>query len=299
MVEYRRARLDDAPHYDRIVRAAYNNLSRQRGFPETPPGPPNPFTAFTLAEEAEGCWVAEQNGMVIGVTAANLRSPLWYLAYLFVDPDSQETGIGGELLRRALTHGGQDAAMRGLITFAYNPVSISLYLRYGMLPVEPLYAQETTAAAVRERLAGREMLQHERVDSGDGAAGLLAAIDSSVLGIDRLNVHRYLLQLPGTVCHVFAAAGEPRGYAYVSTSGRVGPVAAAAPLSFERVLQTALLTAAASSAGMVSVTLPGSNGPAMRLAIEAGMRIATPMLLMASRRFGDLDCYAFHGPGLM
>jgi GNAT superfamily N-acetyltransferase len=299
MIRYRQATQGDTADFDRVVRAAYNALSRRHGFAEIPPGPPLSLPGFAIAEKGEGCWVAEEERAVVGVAIANRHEPLWCLATLFVDPVCQEAGVGRELLRRALAHGGHDAAIRALITFAYNPVSIGLYLRYGMLPVEPLYVQESAADAAQQRLAGREKMPSKTLTRGDGGAELLAAIDAPILGINRVNVHRYLLQLPGNVCYVFEAGGEPRGYAYISVAGRVGPVAAAAPLSFERVFETALIHAATTSRGQVSVLLPGSNGPAMRLAIEAGMRIVRPMLLMASRRFADLDRYAFHSPGIM
>lgn len=298
MIVYRRAALDDAPHYDRIVRAGYNDLSRKRGFDEIPPGPANPFTAFTIAEEGEGCWVAEDDGRVIGVAAANLRGPLWYLAYLFVDPACQEAGVGRELIGRALRHGGDTARLRALVTFAYNPVSISLYLRHGMLPVEPLYAQEVAGDIARQRLAGRAMLPSEILAPGEAGAKELGAIDASILGVERTNLHHYLLHAPGNLCQVFYAGGEARGYAYISAGGRVGPVAAAAPLSFERALETALIHAS-SSGGTLSVLLPGSNAGGMSVALAAGMRITIPMLLMATRRFGDLDRYAFNSAGLM
>lgn len=299
MIAYRPATPEDVLGIDRVFRAAYNELNRSRGFAELPPGPPNPFFAFAIAEEAAGCSVAEENGAIVGVSIASCRGPAWFLAFLFIDPACQAKGVGRRLIERALAHGGDKAGLRTLITFAYNPVAVSLYLRYGMLPLEPLYAFEAAAADLRERLAGGSPIARETAAPGAASAAPLAAIDGPILGMDRTRLHRFLLGAPGSICHLFRAEGAICGYAYVSASGRVGPVAAAAPLSFESVLDVALAQAAAVSRDRVSTVLAGSNAPAVAAVIGHGMRITTPLLLMASRRFGDLDRYAFHSPGLM
>ncbi len=76
-------------------------------------------------------------------------------------------------------------------------------------------------------------------------------------------------------------------------------MAAAPPLSFRDVLETALLRAVEASERRVWIHLPGSNAPAMALAVEHGLRITMPLVLMASRRFGDLNRYIPHSPGMM
>jgi len=37
----------------------------------------------------------------------------------------------------------------------------------------------------------------------------------------------------------------------------------------------------------VSALIPGASETALRMTVEAGMRITTPMLLMATKEFGD------------
>ncbi len=299
MIGYRQPTIDDVVGMDRAFRAAYNGLNRRHGFAEIPPGPPSPFFAFAMSEEGEGCSVAEENGTIVGLSISSFREPMWFLAYLFVDPACQAAGVGRTLIARALAYRSEGAAVRSLITLAYNPVSQGLYMRHGMLPVESLYVFDAAAADLRQRRSGQSSLDSEILPPDRGAAAQLAAIDEPILEMNRLGVHRYLLQLPGNVCHVFRAGGQPRGYAYVSAAGSVGPVAAASPLSFVAVLETALTLAAAKPNGRISVLLAGSNGPALAVAAQLGMRINLPLLLMASRRFGDLSRYAFHSPGIM
>ncbi|HKS88217.1 MAG TPA: GNAT family N-acetyltransferase [Stellaceae bacterium] len=285
---------------DRVVRAAYNALSRKHGFAEIPPGRVNPFYAFALVDEDQRCWVAEESGAIVGVSIHSMYRPAWFLAYLFVDPTCQAAGVGRQLLARALADGGRDATIRSLITLAYNPVSIGLYLRHGMLPQEPIYVFEAPAAELRQRLARRPMVDFEVLAPGPGAEARLAAIEGPLLEMSRESMHRYLLHVPGNVCRLFfRAGGEARGYAYVSPSGRVGPIAAMPPLPFERVLEAALAGATASSEGGVSVLLAGTNARALTLAAELGRHISQPLLLVASRRFGDFSRYAFHSAGVM
>jgi ribosomal protein S18 acetylase RimI-like enzyme len=59
---------------------------------------------------------------------------------LFIAPRMQGSGIGRELLRRALGHADEAGAKtRALITFTFNTVSQGLYLRHGMFPRLPVY----------------------------------------------------------------------------------------------------------------------------------------------------------------
>ena len=299
MSEIRPAAIADIPEMDRLVRTALNTSSRQHGFPEMPPGPPNPSYAFAIEEEPEGAFVAEDAGRLVGVAVRWLRPPAWFLAHLFVDPSLHGQGLGRRLIERVLAQGGEEAEFRTLITPAFNPVSISLYMRYGMYPMEPLYAFEAPAEEVRRRLAGRPISDGELLAAQPGTAELLADIDREVLEMSRDKLHRQLLRLPGSECRLFRASGEPRGYAYVSPRGQVGPLAALAPLGFTEVFEAALAHAAAVSQGRVTALLAGSNTAAMGVAVGLEMRLARPVVMMASRRYGDWSRYAPYSPGTM
>lgn len=298
-VTYRAARHDDIAGMAEVHRAAYNALSRRHAFPELPAGPPNPFLTFSVQEEPEGCWVAEDGTTIVGFTISWVRDDFWFLACLFVAPSLQAQGVGRALIERALAHGGHAAANRALITFAYNPVSIALYVRYAMYPREPLCGLEGPAEALRARELAAERLQYERLPPDARNAGVLGRLDHAVLGIDRTRHHKFLLSAPGSTCYVFEPAGTPSGYAYIWPTGRVGPLAALSPSSFEGVMRTALALASAPPTERVSVLLAGSNAPALAWAVRQGMRITLPLLLMATKPFGQLEAYGFHSPPLM
>jgi hypothetical protein len=63
--------------------------------------------------------------------------------------------------------------------------------------------------------------------------------------------------------------------------------------------RTALDLAAKSGAPQVSAFIPGASETALRLAAEVGMRMTTPMVLMATKEFGDWARYLPRNPGFM
>ena len=294
-IVYRRARRDDAPATSRIWAVAVSDLNRHHGFEhlQISPNPQNPYFTYCLNEEPEGIWVAEKDGQAIGFSLCWVRGPFWFLAQLFVLPEYHGQGVGRTLLEKALAHGGsEEVTNRALITFAYNPVSISLYARSRMYPREPLYAMVGQSRTVCERLREQEANElgekganaFERV-SGPAEIRVLRRIDEDVLGFSRDRDHSYLLQAQGSACYLFLEHGTPQGYVYVWTNGRIGPLAVQSAERLAGLLRFGLKLAS-ETAEQVSVLVAGSNEQAMPLALAHGLRIDCPFLLMASRPFG-------------
>jgi hypothetical protein len=63
--------------------------------------------------------------------------------------------------------------------------------------------------------------------------------------------------------------------------------------------QTALRLAADTGAPDVTAVIPGAAEDALTVAIQSGMRITFPMLLMSSQDFGDWRQYLPRNPGFM
>jgi hypothetical protein len=57
--------------------------------------------------------------------------------------------------------------------------------------------------------------------------------------------------------------------------------------------------AARSSSPSISAFVPGASEPALKAAIDLGMRITFPMLLMSNQQFGDWVSYLPRNPGFM
>ena len=284
----RRAREEDLERSDQLVVASINDLTQRHGFGPMAAAHPPEFQLFSLKDDAGGLWVAEEADEILGFAWSWVCGDLWFLAQLFVSPDHQGRSIGNELLIRTFEHAKKSGATnRALITFSFNTVSQGLYIRNGLFPRLPIY----NFSVSRELLMGRFQGQQFRpVLLEETASDLqkLANIDARVLGVSREKHHRYLLNDRSTRGVGLYSGEDCVGYAYVSTGGHIGPLAVARPDALDSAFRTALALAADPQ---VSAFLPGASEAALRTAVEHGMRITFPMLLMSTHDFGDWTGY--------
>jgi ribosomal protein S18 acetylase RimI-like enzyme len=300
---YRRPQLRDMPDVANVIQSAVDHLGGRHGFaPRAQPSASlslNPFYEFSLRKEPDGFWVATDNNEIVGVAISWIRGSFWYLSHLFVSPAYQGHDIGRNLLDKALNYGNEmKITNRALITFAYNPISIALYIRYGMCPREFLLKMEgsSTEALVP---SVQEHLDHEKVEPCENTIRSLSQVDQQALGFTRNKHHEFLLSVHGVTCYLFRKHRNAEGYAYIWSNGGVGPLAVVSPVSFRSVMNEALKFAATRGTPSVSLLLSGSNVQALSAALEHKMRIDTPLVLMSSKRFGNWTNYLFHSPGLM
>jgi hypothetical protein len=187
---------------------------------------------------------------------------------------------------------------KSLITFTFNVVSQGLYIRHGLFPRLPIYLCNVARDALTSRLQGGK-LRCSPIEPTASNLKSLAQLDAGALGVSREKHHRYLLN-DGAMKGVFLdEGGDCIGYAYVSAAGHVGPLAVAQPRAMGAAFRTALSLATASGAAQISAFLPGSSDQALSIAVEHGMRIAFPMVLVSTRDFGDWTRYLPRNPGFM
>ncbi len=91
---------------------------------------------------------------------------------------------------------------------------------------------------------------------------------------------------------------ECAGYVYIS-DGHIGPLAVRRPDLAGPAFATALSFASRSNVETISAFVPAASEPALKTAIDHGMRISFPMLLMSNRQFGDWVSYLPRNPGFM
>ena len=188
---------------------------------------------------------------------------------------------------------------RALVTLAYNPVSISLYSRYGIYPREPLYWVEGPNENVKP-IAKDAGLTSQRAETFQTVRETLTAIDTACIGYPREKNHEFLFSLPTNKCYVFSSHNTPVGYAYVGQNGRVGPAATTSQDSFTPVVESALGYAAQEEkASSVSLNATGSNEELMKLAFRYGMKIRDNFLLMSSQPFPNISRYLLYPTGAM
>ena len=147
---YRPARAEDLQRAGELVAASINELCERHGFAPMAAVRPPTFARFSLEDDADGLWVAEDAGEIVGFAFSWACGDLWFLAQLFVSPDRQGCGIGPALLERTLAHAqSSKARTKALITFAFNTVSQGLYMRRGCSRAAPSTISKSRARPSR------------------------------------------------------------------------------------------------------------------------------------------------------
>lgn len=296
-IVYRPARVQELARAEELAAASINDLTIRHGFGRMASARPPHFQAFSLKDDPDGLWIAEDSGEILGFAFSWVCGGLWFLAELFVAPGQQGGGIGNELLSRTMEQARKaGAGERALITFAFNNVSQGLYIRHGLFPRIPLYlfSAPRNAWRPREHDTRLEAVAIKMSDLPD-----IAAIDGRALGLSREKHHRYLIGESDLQGFLFRDGGASVGYAYVSPERHVGPLAVSRPDAMRPVLAAALERASKAGGPQISALIPGIAEGALGVAVERGMRIAFPMMLMSSHAFGDWSCYLPRNPGFM
>jgi GNAT superfamily N-acetyltransferase len=293
-----------------LHRSAADNLLKQRGFDQTspftsnklPPVPPaGPFPWFDngLKEHRDGFWVAEADSSIVGFTLSWVQGSLWFLAQLFVSPNYQGHGIGNKLMERTMQYRREsEITNRALVTFAYNPFSITLYSRFGIYPREPLYYMDVPREKVNKLNTATE-LKHEPITDFQSARKILTGIDERCIGYPREKNHEYLFNQPTVKCYLFRVHSEPVGYAFVSQTGRIGPISSVSEVHFTDIVNSSLVQAAQSAAPTLGMAVTGSNERLVKLAFASGMKIRDNFLLMSAKPFPNLFNYVLFPTGAM
>ncbi len=298
-IAFRPAQETELERIQELVVESINDLSKRHGFGQVASVRSATFQLFSFNDDPGGLWVAEDSGRIVGSAFSWVCGDLWFLAELFIAPHMQGLGIGRELLRKALNHAdGSGAKTRALITFTFNTTSQGLYIRHGMFPRLPIYMFSTEAKEIPA--AGLPTgVKFKRAELSGSEIAALAAVDISALGERREKHHTFLLNDPEMNGFLFYDGRECIGYAYVASTGHVGPLAVTRRIAMGPVFRTALKIAAEGKTNQVSAFLPGACETALNIAAEHRMRITLPMVLASNREFGDWRRYLPRNPGFM
>lgn len=257
-MELRRATEQDLAAQEEIFRAAIGEVYEQRNL-VAPTPPSEAFRAqhrHLLRHDGERCWVAEEDGALVGYAAAFARGDAWHLSSLFVAPDRQGAGLGKRLLERVW---GQGYRNRRTLTDAIQPVSNGLYGSRGLIPVAPILHLDGDARAADPGL-----------ESAEPEPSVLAELDQGAYGFDRAVDHAYW-QSVGR-CTVWLRGGDPCAYSYTYAWDTIGPIGGVdGPAAAD-----ACRAEIARSAGSATIAVPGTSRELVAAALEAGLRLTRP-----------------------
>lgn len=210
-----------------------------------------------LDTDPDGCWVADQDGAVLGVAAATRRDLLWVLNTYAVEPGRQGLGTGRALLQAAIGYGS--GCLRGLICSTADPRAARIYRQAGFT-LHP--TMQLTGPVDRSALP---VVDGVRVGS-DSDLDLVDSVDRRVRGATHRADHVFLRQ-HGTllVCDLLTGGG----YAFVD-AGQVILLAATNRAIAQRLLWSAL----AFGDGDATVrTLTADQEWAIDVGLAAGLQV--------------------------
>lgn len=159
-----------------------------------------------LARTANRFWIAEADEQVIGFSRSILRDDHEELTELFVLPGQQSTGVGRELLSRALSSSCEKG--RSIIA-SPDARALVLYIKTGVYPLFSLYylgrkpekVTITTDLTIRPLSASPEELE------------ITGRLDERLLGHRRTVDHQWLVA--DRKGYLYLRDNEPVGYGYV------------------------------------------------------------------------------------
>ncbi|CAA9542091.1 MAG: hypothetical protein AVDCRST_MAG49-916 [uncultured Thermomicrobiales bacterium] len=237
-----------------------------------------------LTVHANGFWVAERRGRIVGYARASCQDGVRELNEFFVLPEHQNGGIGRDLLARAFPTGG---ARRRAVIGTTDVRALARYLKAGVYPRFPIYALSGTPRPIEiaTDLAAAA--------AGTEAIDALREIDRAVLGFARDADHAFLLR--ERPVRLFRRAGRVVGYGYFGRG--TGPIALLDPADFPAVLARGEAEAAARGEEEFGMNVPLVNRDAVDHLLGRGFRLEDfTVLFLSDEAFGRFEHYIVSTP---
>lgn len=238
-----------------------------------------------LRHDPEGAWVAEEEGRISGVALALVRERVWILSLFAVDAAHRNTGLGAELLGRALAYAkGCKGAM---IASSGHPAAMRSYARAGF----DLHPTLSASGPVRRDRIPADLSVR---DGSEGDLELAAEVDRAVRGAAHgPDLERML----GTGCRLLVADG-PTGRGYVAErDGSPAVLAATEPAAARDLLWACLeRTPPGEKADVDWIT--GRQNWAVPVTLDAGLSLSPAGPICTRGELGPLTPYLPSGPFL-
>ncbi len=242
--------------------------------------------------------VAESANELTGVAAVRIRGRHAHIAFLFVLPEWQGKGIGGQLLARLREIiDGAGASVVTLVA-SRDPRAWQRYLRFGLHPGPPVMALRAPRPRFPDLVPGDGL---ESVPIEGSRADVLEEVDRldrEIAGVSRLpEIVRWLEHgAEGAILRDRATA-RPVGFFIVSVHadhGRIGPVVSRTVARFPDVLNRAFQMAGRHERDLIwRVDMPSVNQVAIAPLLDAGFSPHNLMAWFANGEIGRWDRYIF------
>lgn len=214
---------DDLPACEAITRDAYFGVdlaTHQRSWPEPTPRSGTARADWVaksrhkLSTDPDGCWVAQEDGVVVGLATSLRRELMWILCSFAVAPGAQGRGLG-TLLLDAATHYG-DGCLRGMFIASQDQAALHRYRKAGF----DLHPQMVLWGRVARHLL--PAIKHVR-EGGTADRDLCDSLDRRTRGAAHGPDHAFLAERFRLVVMDHPTG---QGYAYLSPTGGVQCLAA-------------------------------------------------------------------------
>ena len=276
-VAIRRMQEGDVPRVGEIMVTAFNDVFRRHGYPEPFP---SAEVGISLAHgylslEPEQCFTCSLNGQIVGSGFLHLRGNSAGIGPITVDPTCQRKGIGRAIMEAVIYAGSQCRSLR-LVQDSFNVVSFPLYTKLGFV------VRGTAASLVGHEIHAARVASVEIREWTAQDIGMLAALDTELTGIERVQDFRYFLDQPPQL--IGFVAGKPAGYLCCLRTGAgtfLGPAAA----TEQSVLRELILRAAELE-----------QGKALRLRFPTRHAELLQELLALGFQVESLQTYMVRGP---
>jgi len=264
---------DDAPELGRICHAAFTAIANAHNFP---PDFPNAEVATGVVRGMLGnsgfhAVVAEHDGKIAGSNFLDERSAISGVGPITVDPEIQNKGIGGQLMRAVMDRSkARGFAGIRLVQAGYHMRSLSLYSKLGF--------------EVREHLS---CLQGKAIDRRTDGYTVRAATNADLEACNALcrNVHG--ADRNGELRDAIAGGGV----SVVERGGRITGYTTAIAFFGHTVCETtddlkALIAAAKAFMGP-GFLVPSRNGELLRWCLNHGLRVTQSLTLMTMGLYNE------------
>jgi GNAT superfamily N-acetyltransferase len=285
-VRIRPMNADDAPAAERVTAVGFHELDTRmyrRSWPDPEIRPPDRGANWVararhlVATDPGGCWVAERDGVLLGVVVSFVREKMWLLASYAVVPEAQGLGLGKALLAPALDHGR--GCLRGMLNASSDPKALRRYHAAGFTLHPQMFLRGTPD---RTRIPVVERVR----EGNENDIDLMDSVDRRTRGAAHGVDHQLLM---GQLRLVVSETSSAQGYAYLDHG--VALLAATDRRTASRLMWEAL---AASDGEVVIGHVTAENSWAVDVGLAARLELHQEGYL-GLRRMRPPQPYLSHG----